>query len=445
MSKLDAQGLSTLIDEINKSVNTKINAKINLDDLVSKTEIDSLKDIVQINKEDLDKEIVDLKQHGSNVKEGFATVITSKGVTTVSSDTFETMINNVGSIKTKLPILEGDVGVTEDNEGNVYNVKSFMKKRVYDDVPIIKIPNSSFATNVKRIREYTPGTMVLLSNGYLYKYNDNSLIQINTTSTLGNFLIVGEYIYAISNGYITKNSINETIGEIKKTNISIANEGALNIIFDNTNNVFWVCYSKGSISKISLDFDVISTFKKTSNQYNVINVDSLGNIYVSYRYLDRNQIDKYDPDGNLLLTKQISTVSTYGDISRMTIQKENDLEYLYCNPGDGSFMKLDLNLEKAWKIVYSADWGYKDFEIKDGYIYLLSTGSNDVTTFLYIYDIDKNMQNFCSLRKPVDRGVSIGVTSNKQIFISGSSSDTSVILQENYTEIDPGYALIEKR
>nr|WP_312984364.1 hypothetical protein [Clostridioides sp.] len=54
MSKLDAQGLSTLVDEINKSVNTKINAKINLDDLVSKTEINNLKDIVQINKTEVD-------------------------------------------------------------------------------------------------------------------------------------------------------------------------------------------------------------------------------------------------------------------------------------------------------------------------------------------------------------------------------------------------------
>ncbi|MBP1853810.1 hypothetical protein [Metaclostridioides mangenotii] len=45
----------------------------------------------------------------------------------------------------------------------------------------------------------------------------------------------------------------------------------------------------------------------------------------------------------------------------------------------------------------------------------------------------------------MDRGVSIGVSSNKQIFISGQSSGNSVILQENYTEIDPEYALIEKR
>ncbi|MBH0311911.1 phage tail protein [Alcaligenes faecalis] len=394
------------------------------------------------NKDEIDR----LKLSVADGKSKIATSVSGKGVPTNGSDSFQTMADNIDSIKTKLPILEGDVGVTEDSEGNVYNVSKFAKRRIYDDVPITKIPNSSFATNVKKICEYSPGIMVLLS-GNLYKYDDDGLINISgdypTSRTT--FLIAGEYIYALNSSYIMKHSIDKTIGEIKRTNISIANESALNIIFDNTNNVFWVCYSKGSISKISLDFDVISTFKKTSNQYNVINVDSLGNIYVSYRYLDRNQIDKYDPDGNLLLTKQISTASTYGDISRITIQKENDLEYLYCNPGDGSFMKLDLNLEKVWKIVYSADWGYKDFEIKDRYIYLLSYGSNSVTSFLYIYDIDKNMQNFCPLWEPVDRGVSIGVTSNKQIFISGQSSGTSVILQENYTEIDPGYALIEKR
>ncbi len=350
-------------------------------------------------------------------------------------------------IKTKLPILEGDVGVTEDNEGNVYNVKSFMKKRVYDDVPITKIPKSSFASNVKKICEYSPGIMVLLLGGNLYKYDDNGLININgdyPTSRI-TFLIVGEYIYVLTSSYIMKHSIDKTIGEVKRIDISIAKEDAINFTFDYTNNVFWICYSSGSIKQVSLDFEVISTFKKTTQQYNAIDVDSLGNIYVAYNYLSSNRIDKYDRNGNLLLTKQLTTVVTYDIFKRMMIKVENNNEYIYCPLSDGSFIKLDLNLEKVWKIVYGADWGYKDFNIKDGYIYLLSYGSNDVTSFLYIYDIDKNMQNFCPLWQPVDRGVSIGVTSNKQIFVSGSRTDASVILQENYTEIDPGYALIEKR
>lgn len=52
MSKLDAQGLSTLIDEINKSVNTKINNsidKIDLTPLATKIEVNELKTTVEGN------------------------------------------------------------------------------------------------------------------------------------------------------------------------------------------------------------------------------------------------------------------------------------------------------------------------------------------------------------------------------------------------------------
>jgi hypothetical protein len=80
--------------------------------------------------------------------------------------------------------------------------------------------------------------------------------------------------------------------QLKSFDISIAKEDAINFTFDYTNNVFWICYANGSIKQVSLDFEVISTFKKSTQRYNTIGVDSLGNIYVVYNYLSKNYMDK---------------------------------------------------------------------------------------------------------------------------------------------------------
>jgi phage baseplate assembly protein gpV len=63
MSKLDKQGLSTLIDEINKSVNIKINNsidKIDLTPLATKIEVNELKTTVESNKTTLTTSIENL-------------------------------------------------------------------------------------------------------------------------------------------------------------------------------------------------------------------------------------------------------------------------------------------------------------------------------------------------------------------------------------------------
>jgi hypothetical protein len=129
------------------------------------------------------KEVVDKAEQIDadlqNKKQLIATAVTGKDVPTYGSDSFQKMADNIDSIKTKLPILEGDAGVTEDSEGNVFNVSKFVKRRIYDDAPITKIPNSSFLDNVKQIGEYSPGIMVLLKGGNLYKHDDKGLIKIS--------------------------------------------------------------------------------------------------------------------------------------------------------------------------------------------------------------------------------------------------------------------------
>jgi hypothetical protein len=81
------------------------------------------------------KEVVDKAEQIDadlqNKKQLIATAVTGKDVPTNGSDSFQKMADNIDSIKTKLPILEGDVGVAEDVEGNVYGVEKIEERQVY--------------------------------------------------------------------------------------------------------------------------------------------------------------------------------------------------------------------------------------------------------------------------------------------------------------------------
>ncbi|GAA0240516.1 phage tail protein [Metaclostridioides mangenotii] len=93
----------------------------------------SLETAIANNKTEIDGEITDLKQSVSSGKQLIATAVTGKDVPTNGSDSFQQMADNIDSIKTKLPILEGDVGVTEDSEGNVYGVVDYEERHTYLD------------------------------------------------------------------------------------------------------------------------------------------------------------------------------------------------------------------------------------------------------------------------------------------------------------------------
>ncbi len=82
------------------------------------------------------KEVVDkAEQIGADLqikKEALATAITSKKVPTNATDSLQVMKDNVDSIKTKLPILEGDVGVAELKEvPSIYNITSAINQHYY--------------------------------------------------------------------------------------------------------------------------------------------------------------------------------------------------------------------------------------------------------------------------------------------------------------------------
>jgi hypothetical protein len=90
------------------------------------------------------KEVVDKAEQIDadlqNKKQLIATAVTGKDVPTNGSDSFQKMADNIDSIKTKLPILEGDVGVTELVDGQICGVTKIEQRQTYKtDINLEKV------------------------------------------------------------------------------------------------------------------------------------------------------------------------------------------------------------------------------------------------------------------------------------------------------------------
>lgn len=305
MSKLDKQGLGTLVDELNKSVNTKINVKINSDDLVSKTEIDNLKDIVQINKTEVDKEIADLKQYGSDVKEGFATVITSKGVTTDSSDTFETMINNIDSIIVRSPIEDDEIGVVQWEDGSYKGFKEVTYAKILTPVADRKTKDYFTSLNQYHTGFYT-NNYVLDKNSNLYcggrsRYAVNS--RVSKVDRANN--LIWQYQF---NDYIRKIILDDTLnvlvlaGDITENSLAVTklnNNGTLiwtrQILDINLNDI--------TVDKFG-DVYAISANLKTGQNFTVFKLSSIDGSIINrkdFGFIDQGYVMEYNTNLNIIV------------------------------------------------------------------------------------------------------------------------------------------------
>ena len=129
------------------------------------------------------KEVVDKAEQIDadlqNKKQLIATAVTGKDVPTNGSDSFQKMAENIDSIKTKLPILEGDVGVTEDPEGNVYRVVNYEYRHAYDNEKVSLLWNNKLHTDsISAIAIDSFGCIYIgsLSSGLIKIYPDCKLI-----------------------------------------------------------------------------------------------------------------------------------------------------------------------------------------------------------------------------------------------------------------------------
>jgi len=158
MSKLNKQGLTTLVDEINKSINTKINASvksgIDTSNFVTKDELNGINSKIENLKaseiaiDDTDnlfthsdiegalKEVMtkanDSLQQASDGKTKIAQAITGKGISASGGDTFDELVNKIGQISTGKRVVSGTampLGVTAfyyaDGSGNFESFLNF--------------------------------------------------------------------------------------------------------------------------------------------------------------------------------------------------------------------------------------------------------------------------------------------------------------------------------
>lgn len=265
------------------------------------------------NKDEIDR----LKLSVADGKSKIATSVSGKGVPTNGSDSFQQMADNIDSIKTKLPILEGDFGVTEDKEGNVFGVEVFENRQVYKEEPnpqlVWKVINKSY-----------PQCCDSEGNIYCSLSASNSIIVLNTDGKVKNTYNRNNQGIAIDrydNLYVFYNN---TITKITKDNNELWVIDAPAKVFQitiNSNDIIYVRTADGLL-KISIDGSIIWNQKISGISYVAIDKENnpicIVNAYIA----------KFSQDG-----QQIWSVSNaYNDMLRnVVIDSKNSITFIATN------------------------------------------------------------------------------------------------------------------
>jgi hypothetical protein len=352
-------------------------------------------------------EIDNLKQSVSSGKQLIATAVTGKDVPTNGSDSFQKMADNIDSIKTKLPILEGDVGVTEDVEGNVYGVSEIVERLVYSEEGV------PFSSEWLYESGRTGSCSYKVVDGFIYLIFDGYRItKINLEGTV-------EWVHDISYGYFSRlHFYNDSIYILTKE-------------INNTSN------SNSFLSKVDLQGNEIWR-KSTTWGYNGRIED--GFFYLSGSEYSKGNLHKYDLDGNKIWSYSagvnsfvisdnyiyvFNTVSSSGKYSLTKLDLEGNQLWLKDTPYIGILRVYENKI-----ITGSVDTGLKVFDLDYNYLQTIITryGSirdiNEEYIFATIsnalYKINWNSEILWSI--PID---SLGILQfyNNGFYITSNKTD----------------------
>ncbi len=229
------------------------------------------------------KEVVDKAEQIDadlqNKKQLIATAVTGKDVPTNGSDTFQKMADNIDSIKTKLPILEGDVGVTEDTESNVYGVEKIDYREIYYEEPM---PTEEWSiTTESAIKSIlcnkSNNVFAVLENAKVLQLDSSGSIQNSftiTEATILDKICLDEYENLYYRSGATKLNKCDKYGN-KVWELEVARRIDL-IQIDNTNKL--VCLFVNGNALISVDFNggIVSEFSISKSGIVQFVVDSNG-------------------------------------------------------------------------------------------------------------------------------------------------------------------------
>ncbi|GAA0240144.1 phage tail protein [Metaclostridioides mangenotii] len=401
------------------------------------TKIDSTKSDLTNQFDHFTGEIDNLKQSVSSGKELIATAVTGKDVPTNGSDTFQKMADNIDSIKTKLPILEGDVGVAEDSGGNEYNVKLFSDRRkkvgsTYTDI-IVNDGTSSY-NNIVELKE---NLLIIKVGDRLQKYDfDLNNIGQFIGSAYNQYIALDGFIYGVASSRIDQ--IDET-GKIIKTTIVEDKKVMKCLVY--SNGYFYIGSSTGEIYKISKDFTKNTKITPYSLSIQSITTDKNNNVYFGN---EKNRLTKLNGNNEFIWTKEFE--NTTKRIEDVEADSRGDI---YIVGTDNILRKINSN----GNIIWSYENGYnayfrtifideEDFIYVGSYPSPSSSAIQEIPGMMFVFSPNGDIQYIRPQRRRELN--SIYKKDKNNLFIGGSFSTLEKI-KENYTVEKNAIALLERR
>ena len=373
---------SPVVEGVLQELATKDKELTNKDKALD-TKIDTTKSALETaianNKTEIDGEIANLKQSVSSGKQLIATAVTGKDVPTNGSDSFQKMADNIDSIKTKLPILEGDAGVTEDSEGKIYGVIDWENRTIY-------------STETLTTREWVNTDIV---NGIKVLYFSN-FIYVSEARVMRKLTLEGVQVWE----YTHDSNIN-----------SFGVDQAYNVYFSDYTN-----YVRKITDNLDLEWSyLIDNSRNCPVDGFVTSTD--GYSYILYNYGQyKNWITRISPDGQGLWTKSLGTTYLIG--------KAIDLKdgYIYTCINNGGVIKHDIETGSQTEIV-SLYGSHESISVgNSGLVYM---GSRD---------FDRNL----GMVLKVDESNPSGIVSSR-ITVSGKKLTFNYIRVNDYNEVYVGY------
>ncbi|WP_304340476.1 PQQ-binding-like beta-propeller repeat protein [Metaclostridioides mangenotii] len=303
------------------------------------------------------KEVVDKAEQIDadlqNKKQLIATAVTGKDVPTNGSDSFQKMADNIDSIKTKLPILEGDAGVTEDAEGNVYGVSRYDLMQSYN--------------YMKPLYEEAWSKQTTLYNITMLEVDSQSNLYVKTSTALCKMTNEFEEIWKLDVG----NSITSIVVDCED-NVYISLSSTKEIKKITTDgDVIWSCTTSKGVSTLKIGLDGVIYYwgsdyyvmkispdgveypiceVKTNQVISSIDAYSDGTIYVA----NRGQLTCVSKSGEIEWQKQIATYS-YDSI--VLIDSKKLINYFVLTTNNSNQIKTHFTISSNGNIVGSFDRG----------------------------------------------------------------------------------------
>jgi hypothetical protein len=308
-------------------------------------------------------------------KNSIATTLSNKGVSTQGTDSFDAMIANVGSIKTKLTIPNGYVGVAFDIDEKMFGITSLEERENFIGYDFKKISSIGTKLDIGLVGDeegsiyFNTSTDGMIRTKHVMKIDKQGNSSVFSLESNVECIAGGiNYLFASSKGKIYKidfTSVDEApFIEVPNTPTSMYA----------TNDRLYVGFSNGGVGIYTFDLEEISLITLESDSpITTIRANELGYI-ATYSYII-STLNVYDPTHSLILPiSDYNIDSSYRNIFYFV----NKTLYL-SNVGNGFMGKIDLTSEEI--VDMSLQGVVAIMNDKEGNFYTIKYNSKEVIKF----------------------------------------------------------------